>query len=200
MTTPSYDNPRLVVENGPVLTVTVSDITDFTNDAAYKEPADQGASVFTDYAVQTSFMSDPHTYMLGITSPDGFQGASVAFCQLAATTLLWTADWTASRYKTQPQIPDPNLGAADWVFLGARMEPAMITVAADGLTPLYRISGTYLYGKKNPSSQMTSDFLFPLPPWLEDVFDRTMPADRLQQGIIKPPDLTYQGPNRRRQP
>lgn len=187
------NNPVAPYVGGPTLQIQVGEIDSPTEDAAYLDTDDDAADIFTDYMVTTDYVHDPHTYMLGITSPGGFQGASVAFCQLAAPTLLWVADWTACRGLTQPDIPDPNLNNQDWVFLGARMQPAMLTVAADGVTPIYRISGTYLYGKANPSLPMVKDIAYPLPPWLQDKFNRTMPQSKLQQNIIKPPGLVWVG-------
>jgi hypothetical protein len=49
---------------------------------------------------------------------------------------------------------------------------------------LYRISGTYFYGHKNPSEKTFPDMVFPRPAWAEDGYDRSVPSSILQQGII----------------
>src|ERR1700722_14672416 len=63
--------------------------------------------IWNDYMVKNRYEGDNHIYMMGITSPNGFQGASVAFAQLASPTLLWIAEWTASCFGQQPVVPNP---------------------------------------------------------------------------------------------
>jgi len=140
-------------------------------------------SVFTDYMVYNTYVYDPQTVQMPVASPSPFQGASVAFVQFASPTLKWEAKWTAARLGTQPIIPEPLQSDPNWVFLGRETPFTMITVVGDGQTPLYRVSGTYVYGHKNPPANVTEDVCFPQPPWLLTQ-DQTMPAGNVQQGII----------------
>ncbi len=160
--------------------------------------ADDGgpAGIWTDYRVMSRYEKDGHRYMMPMTSPDEFQGASVAFVQLAAPTLLWIVDWTAARFATPPDIPDERAiqgvlvggifiqSSTDWVLLDQHLEPAMITVGPDGVTPLYRISGTYVYGHKKPHARLHQDVNFPYPPWLNKGINRQFPDGKLKHGII----------------
>ena len=109
---------------------------------------------------------------------------SVAFVQLAQPTLLWIADWSAARFNIQPTAPDPTPADPDWVLLDVHLEPSMLILAADAITPLYRLSGTYIYGHKNPAANTFDNINFSRPPWLSDSFNRTMPNTFLQQGLI----------------
>ena len=181
------NNPQTETEPIPELDVQV-DVVPFgiseTDDLArFSEPDVQG-SVFTDYVVRNRFEKDMRRYMLGITSPNGFQGDSVAFVQLAAPTLLWIADWTACRWNSPPPIPDPESVIGDWVLLAVMPETGAVTVGPDGRTGLYRISGTYIYGNRRPNANVYRNVNFPRMPWLDDSLDRSVPENSLQPNII----------------
>lgn len=146
-----------------------------------------GGYPFTEYVINNRFFHSPHTHCLGITSPNGFQGQSAAFVQMAATTLIWQADWTACKLGEQPEVPDPTPPSDDWVLLDSCIEPANMAPMADGHTGIYRISGTYWYGRKNPFStpkQFYEDVFFPRRPDIQDVFPRDVPQSKVQTGLI----------------
>lgn len=140
-------------------------------------------AIWADYIVVNRYERDLHRYMMGIASPEGFGGDSVAFVQLANPTLLWICDWSASKYGEQPRIPDPEPRNRNWILLDHHWELNSLDIPGDGQTPYYRISGTYVYGNKNPSDKLQKDAVFPNPPWLEDVFERTVPESAIIQGI-----------------
>lgn len=162
-----------------ISTQALGNILDF--DAKYNFD-DQG--VWADYMIKSRYERDPHTYMAGVASPGGFQGASVAFFRLTAPTLLWIVDWTAARFATQPDIPSNEPQGNNWVLLDEIVEPAMITVGPDGVTPLYRISGTYVYGNINPSADVLKNVSYGRPPWLQNNFDRSMPTSLEQKDLM----------------
>jgi len=150
----------------------------------------------TSYEIRGRYEKDQHTYMLGL-SKAGLQGgtplATVAFVRLANPTLLWVADWTAAKLGTQPILPAPNLvflqsngPSGGWVLLNEHYETAKITTTSDGATPVYRISGTYIYGQLLPAEATAENMIFPKPPWLDpyNTLDRSVPLDNFAQGII----------------
>src|SRR5689334_19409335 len=98
-------------------------------------------AVTTDFRIKHHYEKDQHRYMLGVTSPGGFQGKSVAFVQLAAQTVLWVADWTGCRFLKKAMVPDPANVNPGWVLLDAWLEPFMVAVSPNGSAPLYRVSG-----------------------------------------------------------
>lgn len=172
----------------PQLSITFGAVEENPN---YKPPTNAN-QVFMDLMYCNRYEGDAHRWMLGISSPNGFQGASTAFVQLAAPTLLWICDWTVAQYNTVPQVPDPFSVGSEWVLLDMHVEPAMLGLAPDGGSPLYRISGTYVFGHKNPgnfSNYQTSPFAiaaFPKPQWMADTFTRTVPAASLTAGLATP--------------
>lgn len=144
-------------------------------------------SVITDFRIKHHYQRDGHVYQLGITSPSGFKGQSAAFVQLAAPTLLWVVDWTGCRFYQKAMIPDPDAIESGWVLLEAWLEPFMVVIAANGTTPLYRCSGVYIYGHKNPGPKIYNNTAYPVAPWVNDTsIIRTIDANDLQKYLLEP--------------
>ena len=146
-----------------------------------------GNGLFPDYQIQSRFIKNNHRYMMGITSPAGTPtGGSAAFVQLAAPTLIWLCEWTAFQIGSPPPIPSPVSVNPDWILLDhEEYDPVMLILGPDGVTPCYRISGIYIYGHKNPAAVTVNNVNFSIPPWMVNVFDRSMPASNLVQGLTQ---------------
>ena len=145
----------------------------------------QGQGTTADFLIKNRYERDGHRYMLGITSPGNSpSNGSVAFVQLAYDTVLWISDWTACQWSTQPQIPNYTSYNPNWILLDTHFEPAQIALAADGLTPIYRITGTYIYGKTNPSNIIVNDITFARPPYIANNIPLNMPASKLTSNLI----------------
>lgn len=144
------------------------------------------SEIFTDYLQFNRYEKDSRRYMMGVASPSGFQGKTVAFVQLASPTLLWVCDWTTAKSGAQPEIPDPNPPDSNWVLLHEYPETANLVIYPDGRTPLYRVSGIYVYGHMAPDANTFKNVVFPRPPWLKDTFDRTIPLAKLTAGLSAP--------------
>ena len=181
----------------PQAQVEVGDV-DFEDEAGKSRSSfpDGTTGSFNDYIVNNRFEKDSHRYMAGITSPDGFQGNSVAFFQLASPTLLWIADWTACRFGNPPIVPDTTPRDSNWILLDDHWEPGMISLGPDGTTPIYRISGTYVYGHKRPNARTHRNVTFSMAPWVDPAagFTTNVPDITLTQGIINPGASTTLSP------
>lgn len=166
MTLPyTTNNPVVPQELGPAAVVVVGEV-EFDDQKAKFLPASKG-TVWADFEMYNRYENDGHRYMMGITSPQGFNGASSAFVQLAAPTLMWVCDWTAMKQGDVPDIPDP-VAYGSWVLLDIHLELPDVNVAADGVTPVYRVSGVYFYGNLAPNYNVFANVVFPKPPYLED--------------------------------
>lgn len=161
--------------------VVVQDLEGYEFSSPINEEGDIG--VWSDYRIRNRYEKSQGRYMLGITSPNGFQGAEAAFVQLSAPTLLWISSWTASKLGEKPVIPNPANVPSDYVLLYETPVTEMITVTGDG-NKVYRISGTYVYGKKNPADQVFNDVKYPQPPWLVPDSDRNIETSSLVGGLI----------------
>lgn len=157
--------------------VAVGPVSFDDNDALFNNTG-SSATMFTDYMIRNSYEEDPHTYMLGISSPQGFQGDKVAFVQLASTTLVLVCRWTGCRYNEQPIVPQADPEDDNLVVLYRSPVTVSVTTGPDGVTPLYRISGTYVYGVRNPDPTLLNNVSFGLDPRYLDNFagGRTMPT------------------------
>lgn len=176
------ENPFVPNQEGIVSAVITNGIITYDDDNA--KVKNEPKLIYTDAQLNNKYEKDRHIYMLGMTSPGGFQGASVAFVQLAAPTLLWISRWTLCSFFSQPKSPNPISNNPDWILMDDHYEPGTVIVGPDGVTPLYRISGTYVYGHRNPAEVTVNNINFARPPWLEDAFDRSMPESKLQQDLI----------------
>lgn len=177
------DNVSIPHDSVPNVTVSVGQIQASDFNANYKTPT--VGKTTTDYRIRNRFVRKSNRYAAGITSPNGFQGASVAFFQLAAPTLIWVSEWTACRMGEIPDVPDSESRDANWVLLDEYVEPYMTSPGPDGVTFVYRISGVYTYGKKNPSKVATvMDVGFALPPWVERPPTVNLSLSNLKAGLI----------------
>jgi hypothetical protein len=172
--TSSYDVPEAEIAVG---TIEIGD-----QDGKILPPATAG--VWDDCVVVNRYAHRHGRYMAGISSPNGFNGQSVAFFQMWNPTLLLISDWTAQASNRQPEIPNPEPQDSDLVLLGDFPELRNVEVAGDSVTPVYRISGVYVYGFKNPKASVYEDAVYPRPPWLKDDFDRSVREDAPQGNII----------------
>ncbi len=157
-----------------------------------------GQGLYEEFRIQNHYEKDRKTYQMGISSPAGFQGQSVAFVQLAAPTLLWICNWTLGRVGALVVAPDPSPSVSDWVLLDDWWDADQIEVAgADGQALYYRLSGTFVYGHPNPAPNTNANIVFPLTPWINPslvtVDIRSVTNDSLtkglsdiQGGIVKP--------------
>lgn len=180
------NNPVPPEQKTPTATITVGTVTLKDTRGQYNDPPSGPPSVPLDDVLVNRYEQDGHTYMMGISSPGGFSNSdgTVAFVRLASKTLLWIADWTTARIGQQPEIPDPESVSNDWVLLDGHIELHNLDVGVDGVSAMYRISGTYFYGHKNPGSALTTYVNYPRPVWLQDSFKRTIPLSKLKGGLI----------------
>ncbi len=164
---------------------------------------DNQKSIYADYMIINRYERDQHTYMMGVTLPDGSPSSAangikkVAFVQLALPTMMWIIDWTAAKFNGIPDVPDPTPSNSDWVILDIHVEtPNIMLNPGDGVTPYYRVNGTYYYGFTEPTDDLLKGVVFPRPPWLEDVFIRLISINKLDRSLTEPVIRAGAGPDR----
>lgn len=139
------------------------------------------SGITTDYQIRSYYESDGHKYMFGVTAT----GNSPSIVQLAGKTLLWICDWTASKLKLPPTIPNPSAISSKWVLLDEHYVPVSVITTNDGQFPLYRISGTYIYGCIAPDSKTYNDVNFPIGAWIQDTFSRIIKEEYLSSTLME---------------
>lgn len=177
--------------NAPFVSVSVGPVEPDDSNAKFSgDPSAPDSEVWTDYEVVNRYEKDNRVYMMPIAAPvtsasSQFQD-TVAFVQLANPTLLWIADWTCSRWKTHPKIPNPAVGG-NWVLLDEHLEPGSQSLAPDGTSAMFRISGTYFYGNKRPNADLYKDAFYAKPPWMEEIYEpaaRNLTKDDYASNIL----------------
>lgn len=177
----SDENPVQEQEDRPQLSILVGEL-DNNQDGKYVSVDEHG--IQTDYLINNHYEQDRHTYMAGVTSPGGFLGAGAAFFRLALPTLLWVSDWTARRVGDKPKIARPESTSGRWVLLHAMATPAQLDLMGDGNSPVYRVTGTYVYGLILPNDNLWFDAEIPRPPHIQDVFPRLFSENDFRPNII----------------
>lgn len=151
-------------------------------DAQFATQGDLG--IWEDWFIRNTYPSDYHRYALPLTSPGGFQGATCAFVQLAAPTSMWVCDWSCE-YRTNPgdypKYPDPRPTDQNIVILDIKLIPDMVLLGADGTSPIYRISGTYVYGYRDP---LKAALYHGRPPWMTQKIPRAVVDSMKTRGIV----------------
>jgi hypothetical protein len=181
----TFDNPLTGEQDFPQLSVTYQNIPDTDSNALYAAPSSDSL-IFTDYIVENKIVERPHVYMLPICGDVASGEDTCAFVQLARPTLTYVVDWTAMRMDRQPTIPDPLAVSGDWVFLGKEAETRNVDVMGDGSTEMYRISGTYYYGRKKFDQEAMNYLRYGQPPYLENVPDLAFDPQSFSP-VISPP-------------
>ena len=160
--------------------VVVGDIPITSADALYQ--SDGVAGIYTDYMVRNHYYFPQGNVMVGVTDTGGFQNMGSAFMCLENPQATWLADWTAEKRGSPPVIPtwktdDPNV-----VLLARWFDPDMLELMADGSSVVYRISGTYYYGFKDPDK---ARLYHGRPPWMQSSVSMRV-LGRFKTGIIAP--------------
>lgn len=145
----------------------------------------------TDYEVRSKYYKFESKYVMSITSPNNYKGMGCAFVQLAKPTLLWVCKWTALRLGAKPAVPSPIPKDKNWILLDSCPETVSLNVTPSGDVPMYRMSGVYVYGHRNPSTNIFNDVAFPIPPFLDDTsFTRTITNSDLDSSIADDSGVT----------
>lgn len=87
--------------------------------------------------------------------------------KLSTSTEVLVCTWTGCQWNDVPNAPDPESLSSNWVLLDDWWEAVTIITASDGTTPLYRLSGVFIYGCLDPNILTWQDVEFPLAPWLD---------------------------------
>jgi hypothetical protein len=176
----------IVLSDVPLISVNEGPITPDSEEGEYVEG--DTTAIWGDYVIENHYYEDKQIYMMGLTSPNGFNFAqgtqTVAFAQIAAPTLLWIMKWTVKRSNLQPKIPNPNPMDDNWIMLARMPVNRNTELHPDGQSVIYRVSGIYVYGHKRPSKDIISNIAIPRPAWMEDsAATRTLSTTMYENGL-----------------
>jgi hypothetical protein len=124
--------------------------------------------VYTEFEANVTYENPQNVHQLAIAAPvqAGQVGAQCAFVQTGGPVTRVVHDWIARRVGAQPDNPD-RLSDTDsnLVLLEEKIKPASVTVAADGVSLEYQVTGQYIYGVKDVSKLTVQH---PVPPWINN--------------------------------
>lgn len=164
------------------ISIQIGQVLDDDSQAAYL--GDDQDSSWRDCRVHNHYSHNLTRYVLGVTAEEDVTGDTSAFVQLSKGWLIWIADWTISRAGKVPPVPDTVPADIMWKLLDYKYQLNHITLAADGITPVYRISGTYVYGHRKPSVKALLDARVARQPWVEDRFVRRFTEKDFMKNVI----------------
>lgn len=184
----AFDNPQAPPNQGRayVLSTVASGQVSLNEDeqALYVDDGTDDRAIWTDYRITNYYEYDGQKYLMGMTSPAGFLRRKAAVVQLGEPTLLLISEWTACRWWEKPDVPDPTSQDPNWELMDALPVAEMqIVGGADGNTPLWRLSGVYVYACLFPDPLIMRNVVFPKAPWLEDAYQRGVPDNKLKQNL-----------------
>jgi len=99
------------------------------------------------YSIDVRISKDMNTFQLPVGSSE--KNAECRFASVAAPVSKKIVNWSVARAGKHPDLPDPDVGE-DHVLLNVVISPAVTTLAPDGNTERFSISGTYTYGLRKP--------------------------------------------------
>lgn len=161
---PSGDAVRLpagsVAEPVKAIVEVVAQLPDVLKQA---EPFLAGG-IYSYYKIMLRYEEDNNQAVLTEQKESGL----THFIPLSGQTLRLIAEWSAERAGEPPQLPPKKPGSSDTntVYLRGAWDPCTLDLAEDGVTLLYRTSGRYEYGFKDPSKVNTGAAV---PPWLAEL-------------------------------
>lgn len=172
------DNPKSPVSFGSA-NVTIAEFNVSPDDHFAKflneQITDRDPSDFiADYLIRNYYVGDKHVYMSSLTVADEdsesstLDGDTVAFCQIANASLIWVCEWTACKVGSKPQIPSVDPDDPNFILLDEHYEVPEAPLIANGFDQIWRISGTFWFGHRKPSSNLMKHVRWPLPPWVRD--------------------------------
>lgn len=109
---------------------------------------DEDTRITQDFYSIHRYEEDGGLYSTGITSAQGFAGNKAAIFQLAAPRTLLIIDWTIEMAVDNQDYtlwPDWEPSSTNYILADRHLEPTSMDMKADGESPVYRISGTYVY-------------------------------------------------------
>lgn len=139
--------------------------------------ADVQQGMYTDYSQNISYSIDYNTLHMPIVGSTLSSFATVAKPKVTKTVI-----WAAEKWGVQPTMPDPKPGPNE-VLLNKEIFPHTPALAPDATTPIYRVTGRYIYAIKD-SSKLTSFGFGQMPMLTAAAADASVKQSKFMTGLI----------------
>ena len=164
-----------------------------------REHTSRGA--FTDYSVNTRYETETGVHMTPVTGPPDNgdyvspqrQGEvpDARFLTLHLPATRRIVEWEAERVGSKPLLPAPKSSDPNLVLIEMpHVTASALHLAPDGITPVWRASGRYVYGLRKYATFGDKDLALGVLPWtdfLPGSKEATLAADQFVHGIADDP-------------
>jgi hypothetical protein len=134
--------------------------------------------VYTRYMVDQNTTLDTNVFQMPVASP----GEKPVIIQTGEAVSSRRVEWYAEKVGAPPFVPNPKSNDPNMVLKKAQVAPQEMGLAADGVSPIYRVKGCYDYIFIDPTLAFMSSALVP---WLNQVLNSLRSAPfAFKHGII----------------
>jgi hypothetical protein len=117
------------------------------------------SGMYTRYMVDQKTELNTNTFQMPVASPN----EKPAIIQTGEAVASRRVEWSAEKVGSPPYVPNPKSNDPNMVLTKAQIAPQELGLAADGVSPIYRVKGCYDYVFLDPTkAYMTAA----LPPWM----------------------------------
>jgi hypothetical protein len=116
------------------------------------------------YEIENEYTEDAGVRQLPGTG-SGASAAHSAFVTVHGGMMQLVCTFACKRQGKPPILPQKEPADSNYVYLGSSLTPAGLEIGADGVSPVYTVSGVYRYGVVDPD---TVTYYAPFPPFLAD--------------------------------
>jgi hypothetical protein len=140
---------------------------------------------YGDFQMRNHFEKDGLTFAGSNTSPVPFGGSLISVIRVGAPRIIWVCEWTSCRMALEPQVPDPASQPPGWTLLDVHVTAAHVSMGPNGIDPVYRVSGVYVYVKGIAADDVFDDVTYAKAPWVrEGAFSRRVSASRVRKDYM----------------
>jgi hypothetical protein len=137
--------------------------------------------IYGDYNISEAYETDYHTLQMPkATTADH----NASFAVVAQPTMKKVVNWTATKANDWPDLPKAETSDPNEILLFKYVTGRNIELAADQLTPVYIITGRYIYAYVDPD---LVNMYVGVPPYVDwPISDSAIPPDKFVDGIQEP--------------
>lgn len=110
---------------------------------------ENGTHPYHEYSADTGYLEDEGLLAVPLSQP-AQDGSTVRYVKVSSQRMEKHVNWQVSRLNQKPQLPSPDPADANEILLRKFIIPSVPQQQADGVSRLYVVRGTYVFGLKKP--------------------------------------------------
>ena len=165
-----------------------TDVSDDLPTVLSKYAASQFNGPYTDYRITTQYDDVATVIQVPVAGPPGTPSAILTLGGGMSSAMV---SWTAESYGKPPTMPHPDHSDDNYTYMQGQILGENVVVGIDGVTPIYRVSGTYKYALKRPRTAKDDIFLGLVPSLTLEPGQGTISYTSYRHGITDPGEPAY---------